>query len=176
MKLNNEYLIPFTGLKIGKHQFTFEITNEFFKFFDNEEFNDVKITLDIELDKKNTLMELDFKYNGHVNVPCDLTIEPFDLQIEGINKLFVKFGEEYNMDDEDLMILPYSAHEIDISHYIYEILCMSVPNKRVHPGVKDGSLKSEILDKLKELQPKKNTEKAETDPMWDNLKKLLTDK
>jgi hypothetical protein len=43
--------------------------------------------------------------------------------------------------------------------------------------VEDGSLKSDILDKLEELQPKENTKSSEkTDPRWDDLKKLLTDK
>ena len=54
---------------------------------------------------------------------------------------------------------------------------MSVPSKRIHPGVKDGTLKSDILEKLKELSPEglqKN--KEDIDPRWNTLKKLLTDK
>ena len=49
----------------------------------------------------------------------------------------------------------------------------------IHPGIKDGSLKSEILEKLEELSPKTLDEKEnseEIDPRWDKLKKLLTDK
>jgi uncharacterized metal-binding protein YceD (DUF177 family) len=57
------------------------------------------------------------------------------------------------------------------------MLVLAVPQKRVHPGVEDGTLQSEILDKLEELQPKENTKSLEeTDPRWDDLKKLLTDK
>ena len=54
-----------------------------------------------------------------------------------------------------------------------------MPNKRVHPGVEDGTLKSDILDKLEELSipdKEKQEDKEETDPRWDSLKKLLTDK
>jgi uncharacterized metal-binding protein YceD (DUF177 family) len=55
---------------------------------------------------------------------------------------------------------------------------LSVPTKRVHPGVKDGSLKSDILKKLEELSPKAEKEKKEEeiDPRWNILKKLITDK
>ena len=58
------------------------------------------------------------------------------------------------------------------------MLVLSVPQKRVHPGIADGSLKSEVLDKLEQLEPKelKKNEKSDTDPRWDELKKLLTDK
>ena len=54
-----------------------------------------------------------------------------------------------------------------------------MPIKKVHPGIEDGSLDSDILKKLKELSPKEKTEDKnteETDPRWDTLKKLLTDK
>jgi uncharacterized metal-binding protein YceD (DUF177 family) len=30
---------------------------------------------------------------------------------------------------------------IDIAQYIYEMIALSVPLRRVHPGVQDGSLK-----------------------------------
>jgi len=54
---------------------------------------------------------------------------------------------------------------------------LAVPQKRIHPGIEDGTLQSEVLDKLNELQPKeKRSNKEENDPRWDELKKLLTDK
>lgn len=177
MKLNNEYLIPFSGLKLGKHQFTFEIDNDFLKSFDYQEFNDVKVSLVVTLDKKSTWLEFEFNLNGFVNVPCDLTMELFDQKIKNNSKWMVKFGDEFNDEDDQILILPHSAHEIDLSQYAYEMILLSVPTKRVHPGIKDGTLKSDILDKLNELAPKKaKTKEKETDPVWDKLKKLLTDK
>jgi len=58
------------------------------------------------------------------------------------------------------------------------MIVLSVPNKRIHPGVKDGTLSTEILEKLEAFQPKEEKENkdGETDPRWDQLKKLLTDK
>ena len=68
--------------------------------------------------------------------------------------------------------------EVNIQQYIYESIILAVPIKKIHPGVEDGTLQSEILDKLEELRPGGNQEEKdnETDPRWDNLKKLLTDK
>ena len=59
------------------------------------------------------------------------------------------------------------------------MIILAVPVKRVHPGIKDGSLNSDILKKLEELSPKlKETKEKEEDidPRWNTLKKLLTDK
>lgn len=179
MKVNNEFLIPFAGLKLGKHHFEFEITNAFFEDFGYDDFESVGITVNVVLEKKSTMLELSFKHKGTVHVPCDLTGEMFDLPVKGKLHLVVQFGEEFNNDNEELLILPHGEHQIDISQYVYEMIVLSVPQKRVHPGVKDGTLQSPALDKFREMQTqdhKKEEKKEETDPRWDQLKKLLTDK
>lgn len=176
MKLK-EYFIPFSGLKLGKHEFVYRIDNAFFESFDYHEFNGASIRAKAILDKMSTMMELELQAEGTVNVDCDLTGEPFDLPLESKLGLVIKFGEEYNDEDDEILILPHGEFQINIAQYLYEMTVLAVPQKRVHPGVGDGSLKSEILDKLEELQPKENKEPSkETDPRWDDLKKLLTDK
>ena len=176
MKLK-EYFIPFSGLKLGKHEFVYKIDNAFFESFDYQEFNGASIEAKAILDKMSNMMELELQARGTVNVDCDLTGEPFDLPLESELKLVIKFGEAYNDEDDEILILPQGEYQINIAQYLYEMSVLAVPQKRVHPGVADGSLKSEILDKLRELRPKdKNEPTAGTDPRWDDLKKLLTDK
>ena len=50
------------------------------------------------------------------------------------------------------------------------------PGEIEHPGIADGSLKSDMINKLEELSPEKNKDIDEIDPRWDDLKKLLIDK
>ena len=52
MKPLKEFEIPFVGLKIGKHNFEYQIDNKFFEYFEYEEFNDVNVDVNLELDKK----------------------------------------------------------------------------------------------------------------------------
>lgn len=180
MKSTNEYLIPFIGLKLGKHQFEFKISKKFFDEFNFDEFDSCDIDVDVVLEKKQTMLEINFKHKGSVNIPCDLTGEPFDLPIKGKIKLVVQFGDEFNNDNDELLILPHGEHQIDLSQYIYEMIVLSVPQKRIHPGIKDGTLQTEALQKLNELQVKEIKEEVkkedDIDPRWDKLKQLLTDK
>lgn len=180
MKCTNEYLIPFIGLKLGKHQFEYTIEKKFFDEFSFDEFESCEIKVSVVLEKKNTMLEILFKHTGSVTIPCDLTGEIFDLPIKGKLKLIVQFGDEYNNDNDELLILPHGEHQIDFSQYIYEMIALSIPLKRIHPGVKDGTLQSEALEKLKKLQIKevkdKDKKEDDIDPRWDELKKLLTDK
>ena len=179
MKKLNEFLIPFVGLKLGKHQFEYQISKSFFEHFDYDEFDSCDIKVNVVLDKKNTMLELDLKHKGTVSVPCDLTEEQFDLPIKGKMRMVVQFGEQYNDDNDELLILPHGEFQIDLSQMIYEMIALSVPLKRIHPGVKDGTLQSAALEKLNELsvsEKQVTQEEENTDPRWDELKKLLNDK
>ena len=179
MKLLKEFTIPFVGLKQGKHHFEYEIDKAFFEHFEYEEFNDSSVKVDVQFDKKTTLLELNFKISGTVNINCDLTNEAYDQEILNEFDLVVKFGEEFNDEEIDILVLTHGEYEINIQQYIYEYIVLSVPTKRIHPGVKDGTLNSDILEKLEELSPKlkeNKEEEEEIDPRWNTLKKLLTDK
>jgi uncharacterized metal-binding protein YceD (DUF177 family) len=179
MKANKDFLIPFVGLKLGKHQFEFDIDKAFFESFNFDEYNNVSIKVHLTLEKKSTHMELSFKHKGTVNVPCDLSNEDFDLPVKGKLNLIVKFGDEYNDDNDEMLILPHGEYQVNVAQYIYEMIVLSVPSKRIHPGIKDGTLDAGILSKLDELAPKVQKEEKkqeqDTDPRWDGLKKLLTD-
>ncbi len=179
MKLLKDFTIQFVGLKEGEHNFDYKIENSFFEHFEYEEFNDANVNVEVVLNKKTTLLELHFQVSGSVNVHCDLTNEPFDQDLSNSFDLVVKFGQEYNDENEEILIIPHGEYEINIAQYIYELIVLSVPLKRIHPGVKDGTLNSEILDRLEELSPKgieDKDESEEVDPRWNTLKKLLTDK
>ena len=182
MKKLNEFLIPFIGLKLGKHQFEYQINKAFFESFDYDEFESADIKVSVVFDKKSTMLELNFKHKGTIHVPCDLTNEMFDFPIKGNLKVIVQFGEEYNDDNDELLILPHGEHEINISQIIYEMIALSIPFRKVHPGVKDGTLDSEALRKLNELrveevkEEENNNTEENIDPRWDKLKQLLTDK
>jgi uncharacterized metal-binding protein YceD (DUF177 family) len=180
MKPLKEFTIPFIGLKIGTHHYDYKIEKAFFEYFEYEDFNDANVKVDVSLLKNTTLLELNFKISGTVNINCDITNEPFNQNIENEFDLVVNFGDEYNDENIDILVLPHGAYEINIQQYIYELIVLSVPIKRIHPGVEDGTLSSDILEKLKELSPKLDDEQKEDnkeiDPRWNTLKKLLTDK
>lgn len=179
MKSLKEFNIQFVGLKQGEHRFEYDIDKKFFEEFDYNEFNDAILKTDVVLNKKTTLLELHFEVMGAVNVNCDITNEPYNQEIKCDFDLVVKFGTEYNDENEDILIIPHGEYEINVAQQIYELVVLSVPTKLVHPGVIDGTLDSEILKKLEELSPKglnEKSDKEDMDPRWNTLKKLLTDK
>lgn len=175
-RILTDYDVSFFGLKDGNHYFEYKIEKQFFEAFGYDEFLDADLLVKLNFIKKSTLIELHFSTNGTVKVACDVTNEPFDLPIDGELELVVKFGDEFNDDNEEILIIPHGEHQINVAQFIYEMIVLAVPNKKIHPGIEDGTLQSDILEKLEELQPKENKNLNEIDPRWEDLKKLLTDK
>ncbi|MFT4832659.1 MAG: uncharacterized metal-binding protein YceD (DUF177 family) [Psychroserpens sp.] len=178
MTKHKEFAIPFSGLKQGKHEFEYRIKNEFFESFEYDDINGADISLQVTLNKMSTMLELVMHAKGTVKVNCDITNEPFDQKITSSLELVVKFGDEYNDENDEILVIPHGEHTINITQFVYEMLVLAIPQKKVHPGVLDGTLESEVIDKLEELQPKevKENKGNNTDPRWDALKKLLKDK
>ena len=173
MKDLKEFNIPFVGLKEGKHLFQYEVDNTFFELYNYNEFEKSSINVALEFVKKSTLFELNFTASGTVNVPCDVTNEYFDLEITATLPLVVKFGQEYNDENEEILILPHEVYQFSVAQFIYEMIVLGIPNKRVHPKVLDGTMETEALEQL-EIKEEKTVET--TDPRWDKLKNLITEK
>lgn len=171
---SKDYIIPFEGLKLGNHQFQYSIKRTFFDVYKYDDFLDSTIKVVLDFNKKNTLFELRFNILGTVLINCDVSGEEFNQPLDGSLDLIVKFGDEYNNENEEVLILPHNEYEIDISQYIYELIILSVPVKRIHPKIIDGTLKSKAIDKLAKLQ--ENANNKDTDPRWDKLKELIKDK
>ena len=184
MKDLKNFDISFIGLRDGVHQFDYNISKEFFDFFNYEEFYNSNVHVSLSFLKKPALFELSFEFSGSLEVACDITNELFQQPLEANFFLIVKFGDEFNNENDELLIIPHSDYKLNIAQYIYEAIVLSVPIKRVHPGVEDGTLKSEILDKLNELKIKdKNIEESHLDvdsenidPRWNKLKSILIEK
>ena len=74
-------------------------------------------------------MELNFHAKGSVNVNCDMTNEPFDMPFDKEDFLVVKFGQEYNDEDNEILVLPFGEHKIILDQYLYELVILSLPRK-----------------------------------------------
>lgn len=168
-KLRN-YDVEFSGLKNGKHQFQFEIDKTFFELFDTEqEFSKPKIVVDVLLEKHTTFLEFWIKTSGIIELICDITNEPFDHPIENEIKILVKYGEEYDYSNEEVITIPMHNHAFNIAQLIYEDVMLSIPMKKLSPNIKP-----EDLEILNQFSPKEEYDKSEhlDDPRWEALKQL----
>ena len=170
-KLRN-YEVGFSGLKEGKHNFQFEIGTSFFELFDTEqEFSNPIIKADILLDKHSTFLEFWIKIFGTVDLVCDISNETFRNPIENDTKFLVKFGEEYDDSNEEVITIPQHEHAFNVAQIIYELVTLSIPMKKLSPNLSQKDL--EILEKFSPQEiEEKEEKKEEIDPRWEALRQF----
>ena len=101
MRPKNDFNIEFSGLKLGHHNFDFDISETFFNDYNYCDFSHADINIDVALIKKTTIMEFNIVVRGNVRIKCDLTNEPYDQPIDNNIDLVVKFGNEFNNEDDE---------------------------------------------------------------------------
>ena len=169
--MNNlkEFIIQFRGLEIESHQFKFEVKNSFFEAFDYSELKAGDLSVNLSMEKQETMLVLGFSLKGSVKVLCDRCLDEFDFEIDRSEQLIVQFGASYQELSDEIVVIPANAYEIDLAPYIYEYINLSLPIQKMHPDDSDGNslCKKEITDLLNDLSGEK-----EIDPRWEELKKL----
>ncbi|MEZ5199067.1 MAG: DUF177 domain-containing protein [Bacteroidales bacterium] len=167
-----DFKIPYKGLSIGVHNYHWEIDRKFFEAIENPEFADGCLTVLLDLEKQERMMTLTFSIRGSVVVACDRCLENLDLPLAINEDIYIKFGSERNEEDDNVIILPESEYQIDISRLINEFITLAMPLKKAHQKDDKGAYgcNKEVLKKLEEL-----SEKRSVDPRWEKLKDIKLD-
>jgi len=168
------FTIPLKGLKEGRHNFNFDIDNEFFEKFEESEIKDGTLSAAVEMDRRASHFDLIVKILGTVMISCDRCLEMFLYPINCENRLIMKMEENIsNDDDADIIYFSADEYELDLKHHLYEFIHLALPIRRVHQPETDCN--PEMIKRLNELfihEEKQNN----TDPRWDELKKLTNNK
>lgn len=176
MKALKQFSIPFTGLKLGQHQFDFEIDKRFFDAFEYSLVKNGALKAKVELDKQETMLILNFQIMGTIQLNCDKCLAEFANPIEIKERQLIKFAEDdLESDDLEIIMLNRRESEIDVSEMIYEFINVAVPyiNNCEQAG-QAQSCDPEMIATLEKLSSGNAIieEEQSEDPRWAALKKL----
>ncbi len=162
--IRKQFDIKLSNLEDGEHRYSYHLGQDFFDAFAYDEFEKPDIHVNVNLTKTGNLMKIQMDSRGHVELPDDRTGEPYTQPLEGKLEFLLKYGEAYNDDNDEMIIIPFHAPFFNIAQQVYEMVALSVPMKHVDPS------------KPEPLFPEKGEETRLSDPRWEKLKKLLNDK
>ncbi len=142
----NDYKIGFKSLSEGLYTYIFKVDGEFFKEFDNTEILGGDCTVEVELNRHESMLEANITIEGVAIVECDRCLDdcPVDIDYEGT--LIVKFSDESAEFDGEILLLPTGETDLDLSQYIYESIVLSLPYQRVHP---EGECNAEMMERFR---------------------------
>ncbi len=171
--MKNDFEIPFVGLKLGIHEFEFDVDKAFFEALPYSLIEDGDLRVWVELEKKETMLIVDFEVVGTIKTLCSRCNEEMDEDIEGDMTLYYKFGDEEE-EDENLVVIPRDSYEIDVTQPIYELITISQSSRPVH---EEGECNEEMVKLIEKYQmnpaeTKENKDDDDIDPRWSALKNL----
>ena len=171
MQLENDTTIQFSGLKPGTYTYRYTLDGNFFREYENEELREGKVVFEVSMERSERMLTFTFVYHGNIKTTCDRCLGEMEIPVDGEERLCVKFSDTETSDDEDVVILPESAYQIDIAQWMYEYVAIAMPIQKVHP---EGECDPEMLKYLSEMnEEEREKTTGETDPRWDALKQLM---
>ncbi|HIX26997.1 MAG TPA: DUF177 domain-containing protein [Candidatus Barnesiella excrementigallinarum] len=186
------YKLPLKSMPIGTQNFEYVLDNEFFKNIEGEDVQKGKVKVNLTVKRTADVFELDFDLEGVVQIPCDRCLDDMDHEVNTHETLYVKFGAEYSEESDNVVVIPESDGELNVAWFLYEFIALTIPLKHVHPAGKCNKSMSAKLRKhtARSLEDGEDDDDAvayddddeidvvpgegeETDPRWDELKKII---
>jgi len=172
LKSLRNYSIPFTGLTLGKHHIEFDINDAFFNEFDYSLVKKADLKCQVEMEKQETMLILNFHIKGTLGMTCDKCLAEYPQPVDIHERQIAKFSEEGIDEDEEIITLTKNDHEISVAGLIYEYVNVAAPLIAVCSDEGNTSYcDKEMIDRLNALAAGTGQDEK-ADPRWDALKKI----
>lgn len=166
-------MLRFSELIKEQETFEFVLNDKFFAFFQSDEWEGGDVIVHVNALKRADGITLDMNLNGSLLVKCDRCLEIFPLKVKFAEKLIIKFSDDANYLDANILTISREENQVDLGQFFYEYLITTLPGKKIHPELEDGKTgcDEKMIKKLEEHII--DEENDEIDPRWDELKKIF---
>lgn len=174
----SQFTLDFQTIKESEETFSFKLNDEFFEAVEAMEIRGGEIESTVKVSRKNGCFEVTFLSEGEVTVDCSRCLDPINLPINTCDKLYVKLGEDYLDEGDEIVFIPESSQKFDASWHIYEFIALSIPVQHTHP---EGECNEDMMKRLYGTETSETLETSEAsetssdsiDPRWAKLGELL---
>ncbi len=188
------YKLPLKSLGQGTHTFEYHLDKQFFVNMESADVHDADLTVNLTVQYNGDFYTLDFAITGEVVLICDRCLDDLHFPIEAAYHIVVKYGEDYNDDNDEVLEIPESDNYLNVAYMIYDTVELAIPMKHVHPMGKcnrqmsamlkkhratvsgeDADLENDLIDEIDNIDADSDQGNGGTDPRWNALKKLTGD-
>lgn len=169
-----EFLLPIKGFKQEHYEFDFQLDKSFFSCFEDAVVSDGSIAVFLDLDNHPGFFELNFDFEGTVKTECDRCLANIDLPIEGSSKLIVKYSEEEQEDNDEIVFIHPDTSSFNVAPYIYEYVCLAMPFTKTYDCENDDvpPCDFELLKKISGSSDFAPDHKSEDNTLGSQLKDI----
>ncbi len=134
--MKDDFIVPLNGLAQGRTEFFRSVGKEFFERFENSEILDAGLDVKVVVEKSGRFIGVDCEIDGDVTVTCDRCLGDLRLPVSTGFALSIKFGDPDSAGeaegDREIVVLPVTDTDLDLSQTVYDYICLSLPVQRVH--------------------------------------------
>jgi len=142
-------VIPIKGLASGVYTYVYLLEQPFLDQFENQDIREAQIKAAIAMDKQTGWIRLDVTLDGTVQRFCDRCLGDVTIPVTYHAPVMVKFTKtDVGEEGDETIILEPSAPELDLTQYLYDSVCVSLPLQSLHP---QGQCDPEMEQKITEL-------------------------
>lgn len=187
------YKLPLKSLAAGTYDYEYHLGKQFFTDMESADIHDADLDVKLAVTHKRDIYRVDFTITGTITLICDRCLDDLIMPVDTTYSIAVKYGEDYNDEADDLLIIPESDNFLNVAYMLYDTVALTIPIKHVHPmgkcnrqmsamlrkhrahrpGDEDAELEDTLIDEMESM----DTDRADTptDPRWDGLKALSSD-
>lgn len=182
------FKLPLKSLGVGTHEFEYHLDKQFFTNMESADIHDADLSVKLVVVYNGQFYDLTFTITGEVVLICDRCLDDLHYPIDASYHIVVKYGEDYNDDNDEVLEIPESDNYLNVAYMIYDTVTLAVPIKHVHPLGKcnrqmsamlkkhrargndeDADLENELIDEIDNID---EASEQVPDPRWDALRKL----
>ena len=141
------FKLPLKSLPAGSHDFDYRLDKEFFLNMESSDIRDGSIDVHATVNNKGQYFDLNFEIKGEVTLLCDRCLDEMQWPIDTVYHIAVKYGQNFNDDSDDLLVIPESDSYLNVAYMIYDTIALNIPIKHVHPLGKCNRAMSSLLRK-----------------------------
>lgn len=179
-----EYIVPIFSLSNKKHEYSFDVQNEFFDAFEDSIVKKGIFNIEVTLDRSETMIVAEIAIKGYAELICDRSLDEFKFPIDTKERVIYKYEDKYEEIDDTLIHIPYGAESLDLSTNIYDLINVQIPMKKLHPRFEEESFDDDDFEEEEESflvytsdsddedEEEKKEDEGTIDPRWNKLKDL----
>ncbi len=196
MKTEKNYIYDLAKVPTqSRVEVTYELDEVFFKAFETDETlitgGDVHVNILIDhYSEDEFILSLDFE--GSITLPCDRCLGDLQEEVSAEDFLKIRLSQDIRIGDEIVNVsdeesdfditLEEGSTKLDLSWPMYELLVLSLPIQHIHLEGECNPEMEQLLQEHLAVLPGGNQEatedsseegEEETDPRWNELKKIL---
>jgi len=171
MQALKQFSLPIKGLKIGFHNYSYNLDSLFFAEFDQSPINSSNLNVKLEVEKKSDHLALVLEFSGTVSTECNRCTDDIDYPLAFTTDILVKYDVNEREEEEIIYIHP-DAPEFNCAKFIYDMVILAIPMTTTCDDVPHKDCNPEIIARLYQGNDQEDLDQEIKNPLSEALKNL----